>query len=157
MVGALREADGSMTTTPDPRPRAIRGTTGGAADGLAGGTATIAGRRCTACSLATLSDAPSCPACGGEQTDATFGPRGTVWSSTVVRVPIPGRTPPYVLAYVDLLDGPRVFCHLDGHTERVPVGTSVELVGHNDHGDLTALTVHDRNENTTPEQHGATP
>lgn len=121
-----------MSTTPDPRPRPCA---------TAGGTATITGRRCTRCGLATVSDGPGCPGCGSEQVECTFGPRGIVWSSTVVRVPIPGRTPPYVLAYVDLVDGPRVLCHLDGHTERTPVGTPVDLTGHNDHGDLSARTL----------------
>ena len=88
-----------------------------------------------------MSDGAGCPACGSHQVGATFGPRGTVWSSTVVRVPIPGRTPPYVLAYVDLDDGPRLLCHLEGHVERAPVGTPVELTGHNEHGDLVARTL----------------
>lgn len=141
-----------MSTTPDPRPHATTDTTADAAPDASGGTATIAGRRCTRCGLATVSDGPGCPACGGEQVGASFGPRGTVWSSTVVRVPIPGRTPPYVLAYVDLDDGPRLLCHLDGSTERAAVDTPVELTGHNDHGDLVARTLDNANAAPDPQE-----
>ena len=70
-----------------------------------------------------------------------FGPSGTVWSSTVVRVPVPGRTPPYGLAYVDLDNGPRVLAHVadagtDTGTERVPPGTRVTIVGETLDGDV---------------------
>lgn len=65
-----------------------------------------------------------------------FGPGGIVWSSTVVRVPVPGRTPPYTVAYVDLDDGPRVLCHVDGLTNRPPVGHRVRLCGTTADGDL---------------------
>ena len=57
-------------------------------------------------------------------TEAEFGPDGTVWSATVVRIPVPGRMPPYALAYVDLDDGPRVLAHAD---DAVPIGARVRL------------------------------
>lgn len=61
-----------------------------------------------------------------------------MWSATVLRVPLPGRTPPTVLAYVDLDDGPRVLVHLRGraHDERLPVGRRVRGVGLTASGDL---------------------
>jgi len=67
-----------------------------------------------------------------------FGPDGTVWSSTVVRVAVPGRTPPYTLAYLDLDDGPRVLCRVEGCVARVPVGTVLRLSGTTDDGDVAA-------------------
>ena len=75
-----------------------------------------------------------------------FGPSGTVWSSTVVRVPVPGRTPPYGLAYVDLDNGPRVLAHVadtgtDAGTERVPPGTRVTIVGETLDGDVLVAVV----------------
>lgn len=79
-----------------------------------------------------------------------FGPSGTVWSSTVVRVPVPGRTPPYGLAYVDLDNGPRVLAHVadpgtdtgtDPGTERVPPGTRVTIVGETLDGDVLVAVV----------------
>jgi uncharacterized OB-fold protein len=55
----------------------------------------------------------------------------------VFRVPLPGRDPPYVLAYVDLDDGPRVLAHVPGPAERVPVGSRVRVAGRSELGDLT--------------------
>jgi uncharacterized OB-fold protein len=60
-----------------------------------------------------------------------------VWSSTVLRVPLPGRTPPYGLAYVDLDDGPRVLGHYTADPmARLPVGTVVELTTPTELGDI---------------------
>ena len=82
---------------------------------------------------------PRCPLCGGRPEAATFGPAGSVWSSTVVRVAVPGRTPPYGLAYVDLEDGPRVLAHVDpgaDAAERLTPGTRVRLSGATPDGDV---------------------
>jgi uncharacterized OB-fold protein len=61
---------------------------------------------------------------------------GTVWASTVLHVELPGRTPPYALAYVDLADGPRVLGHVAGEPRRLRSGTRVELAGVSSDGDL---------------------
>lgn len=118
-----------MTTQPDPRPR------------FGEGTDTIDGRACSTCGLRTLSAAEKCPSCRGVLASATFGPGGIIWSSTVVRIPVPGRTPPYAVAYVDLDDGPRVLCHIDEATDRPPVGHRVRLSGTTAEGDLMAEVV----------------
>ena len=67
---------------------------------------------------------------------AQFGPGGTVFASTVLRIPVPGRTPPYRLAYVDLDDGPRILAHATGadNGPLVP-GARVRIVGRTDDGD----------------------
>lgn len=116
-----------LTTNPDPRPRVT--------DADSGEPVTVAGASCHACELATLSSVSRCPSCGEGLETARFGPGGTVWSSTVVRVPIPGRTPPYAVAYVDLDDGPRLLCHLDSD-ERPAVGSRVRLAGTTVAGDV---------------------
>lgn len=92
------------------------------------------GRRCTSCGEVTAHPWPACPACGGAVEQARFGPEGTVWSATLVRIPTPGRTPPYGLAYVDLDDGPRVLAHTAG---AMPIGARVRLGRDGD--DLTAV------------------
>jgi uncharacterized OB-fold protein len=102
-------------TIHDPRPRIVVGASGG---GL------VEGRRCTSCGEPTAFAWPACPACGGPVEPARFGPEGTVWSATVVRIPTPGHTPPYGLAYVDLDDGPRVLAHSPGP---VSIGARVRL------------------------------
>ena len=55
----------------------------------------------------------------------------------MVRVPVPGREPPYAVAYVDLDDGPRLLAHVrpTDAVDRVAPGTPVELVGTTDAGD----------------------
>lgn len=66
---------------------------------------------------------------------ATFGPKGTVFSSTVLRIPVPGRTPPFTMAYVDVDDGPRILAHVDGSDEALVPGSEVVLSGWSEYGD----------------------
>ena len=110
----------------DPRPRLVE---------VEDVTARLAGVRCSSCGYAVAYARPLCPACGGSVVEELFGPTGTVWSSTVVRVPTPSRTPPYGLAYVDLDGGPRVLAHAAG-TEPMPVGARVRLLGLSPEGDV---------------------
>ena len=67
--------------------------------------------------------------------DASFGPRGRIWSSAVQNYPPPppalSQKPyqPYAVAAVDLPDGLRVMGRVDtDDPENVPVGAEVELV-----------------------------
>ncbi|GAA4658714.1 Zn-ribbon domain-containing OB-fold protein [Amycolatopsis dongchuanensis] len=99
----------------------------------------VTGVRCPSCGAAAPYAWPRCPSCGGEAEPAVFGPEGTVWSSTVVRIPVADRTPPYALAYVDLDDGPRILAHLpaDWPNDRVPpIGSRVRLTDLSAEGDL---------------------
>ena len=117
---------------PDPRPTT-------SSDGE--GVARLEGWRCTSCSFAVSLKAPWCPKCRGELVATEFGPGGAVWASTVVRVALPGRTPPYGLVYVDLDGGPRVLGHLrTDPPARVRVGRRVALVGRSPEGDLEFVT-----------------
>jgi hypothetical protein len=74
--------------------------------------------------------------CGGPVAPAYFGPLGTVWSDTTVHVPVPGRVPPYRLAYVDLDDGPRIVADLATGAVLSTTGR-VRLTGATKGGDLT--------------------
>lgn len=100
----------------DPRPVVVAGPAG---EGL------VEGRRCTVCAEPSAFTWPACPACGGPVEPARFGPGGTVWSATVVRIPVADRAPPYALAYVDLDDGPRVLAH---SAAPVPIGARVRIL-----------------------------
>jgi uncharacterized OB-fold protein len=115
-----------MSATPDPRPRLDRGP-----DGVL-----LAGVRCKACGYPSGFPRPRCPRCRGPVEAAGFGPLGTVWSATVVRIPVPGREPPYGLAYVDLDQGPRILAHVadDGAVALAP-GARVRLRGLTGNGD----------------------
>ncbi len=102
----------------DPRPRLVGDR--------------VQGARCRACGYPTAPPAPWCPACQNLDLEpAEFGPRGVVWSSTVVHIPVGKWTPPYALAYVDLENGPRVLAHLD-ETAVLPPGARVRIVGESD-------------------------
>jgi len=113
---------------PDPRPPVE-------ADGEA---VRLVASRCEECGYVVAGELPSCPDCGAATVPARCGPRGSVWASTVVRIPVPPRQPPYGLAYVDLEDGPRVLVHTAGDAA-LPVGSAVELGPLSAAGDLTAV------------------
>ncbi|UGS34749.1 hypothetical protein DSM104329_01131 [Capillimicrobium parvum] len=110
---------------PDPRP-AVR---------EAGGAVVLAGVRCERCGHVAAGPRPRCAVCGGPVAEAQFGPDGTVWAATVVRVAVPGRTPPYGLAYVDLDHGPRILAHAPGDAA-LAVGSRVRLAAKTADGDL---------------------
>jgi uncharacterized OB-fold protein len=102
----------------------------------------VLGQRCRTCGHTTVQPCHRCPKCGGEVAGASFGPTGEVWSSTVVRIPIPGRQPPFGLAYVDLDDGPRVLAHVPGGGDTaLPVGSRVSISSISRDGDLEVVTV----------------
>jgi uncharacterized protein len=115
-----------MTTATDPRPRVAQRPEG----------PRLLGQRCPACGYVAAVRRPWCPECRGPLEAAEFGPRGVVWPSTVVRIPVPGRTPPYALAYVDLKDGPRVLAHVVDAQEPVPIGTEVDVVAREGESDV---------------------
>jgi uncharacterized protein len=113
---------------PDPRPRVQ----------FADGVLTLPASTCTKCGYVVAGSSPECARCGSATVASAAGPRGKVWSSTVVRIPVPGRTPPYGLAYVDLDDGPRVLAHTEGDAA-LAVGSTVELAPQSEDGDLVVV------------------
>lgn len=98
----------------------------------------VRGWRCTACDAVSAIEVPWCPVCRKEVQLTTFAPRGTVWSSTVFRVPLGERRPPWALAYVDLDDGPRVLVHLADAEQRLRVGSRIDIIGETPEGDILA-------------------
>ncbi len=124
----------SATITPperggaDPRPELVQ----------QDGRVLLVGSRCDECHYPLAVSPPRCPMCSSDSMGAaTFGPAGTVFSSTVLRIPVPGRTPPFTLAYVDIDDGPRILAHVDGADEAVAPESRVALSGWSEHGDPT--------------------
>ena len=101
----------------------------------------VVGGRCPACGYATAPATPRCPSCGGAvQTPVGFAPAGTVWGATILHLPVGDRLPPYGLAYVDVLDGPRVLAVFDAQAP-LAVGARVTLSQTGD--DLVAATTED--------------
>ena len=95
----------------------------------------LAGGRCHVCRYPTVAPLPRCPVCGGASGPDEMGPAGTVFSATVLRIPVPGRTPPMVLAYVDLDDGPRILAHVDSAAHAPAPTSRVHLSGRTEDGD----------------------
>lgn len=114
----------TATTAYDPRPR-VTGTPGPA----------VVGTRCTACSHPALDDLARCPLCGSPTAAASFAVTGTVFSGTVLRIPVGDRTPPTSLAYVDLDDGPRVLVHGREPGRALRPGERVTVCGTTSGGD----------------------
>ena len=108
----------------DPRPRVADGT-----------EPAVVGTRCTACEHPTLDDVERCPVCGGHTSPATFARTGTVFSGTVLRIPVGDRQPPISLAYVDLDGGPRVLGHGEDPERALRPSERVTLVGTTAAGD----------------------
>jgi len=115
----------ASSTVPDPRPSVVE----------QGSVARVLGARCSSCGYPSAFAVPRCPACRAVVCPEAFGPGGTVWSVTTIRIPVPGRTPPYSLAYIDLDDGPRVLAHVRGGGS-VEIGGRVQLVGPGADGDI---------------------
>jgi uncharacterized OB-fold protein len=99
----------------------------------------VLGVRCTACRYpAAQTEIPWCPVCHAAVVPERFDPAGTIWSATVVAIPVGERRPPFALAYLDLDDGPRLLVHLT--TPGLPaIGARARITG-TDAGDLVAAT-----------------
>ena len=99
--------------------------------------ATAAGRlllrRCTACGEAIWYPRPICPFCYSSETvwEQASG-RGVIYTYSVVRRGAgPYAGAPYVLAYVELDEGPRMMTNIvDCRFEDLRIGQRVELVFH---------------------------
>lgn len=100
-----------LRTVADPRP-------------VLDGDGRLQGSRC-GCGFATAPAVPRCPACGRPANPATFPASGRVWSSTVVRAAA-GDVVPYVVTYVDVVDGPRILTRSTGDAA-LPIDTEVAL------------------------------
>ena len=90
-------------------------------------------RRCTACGEAIWYPRPICPFCHSTATvwEQASG-SGHVYTFSVVRRGIGAYADaPYVLAYVELAEGPRVMTNIvDCDLDSVRIGQEVELVFH---------------------------
>lgn len=98
----------------------------------------LLGSRCAGCGTPYFPKSAVCrnPECrGGAMADASFGPRGTLWSCAVQDYPPPAPVrydqpyKPYAMGVVDLADGLRVLGRMAvDDPSRLEVGMQVELV-----------------------------
>lgn len=90
----------------------------------------LAIQRCTGCGRFVHFPEPRCPVCDGTDLPyETVGGRGTVHTFSVVhRTFLPGFTTPYVVAWIDLDEGARVFGDVVGcPPEDVRIGLPVRV------------------------------
>jgi uncharacterized OB-fold protein len=98
--------------------------------------------QCPSCDTVIWYPKAICVSCGGTPTAwIEASGRGTIYSFTITRRgqgPFSGASP-YVLAYVELDEGPRIFTNIvDGDPESLSIGQVVEVVFH-DTGEGSAL------------------
>jgi uncharacterized OB-fold protein len=77
--------------------------------------AEFTGRECTSCHSVLVQELERCPICQAANSfvERRLGSSGQLYSYSIVRTAPRGFTAPYVVAYVDMPEGPRVFGHLD--------------------------------------------
>jgi uncharacterized protein len=126
----MSDSTSAKTRDPlDPRPEVVD----------VDGNLAVRGGRCTEGHVSVM-PRQRCSHCGQRLEPTQLSPIGTVWSSTVVRIAIPSREPPFGLAYVDLDDGGRLVAHVrqEAGADLAPllVGTRVEVVGTTTSGDV---------------------
>jgi len=72
-------------------------------------------QRCDACAKAYFPPRPFCPACGGRKVSVfKASGRGKLYSYVIHHRPVPGFTPPYAIAVVELEEGPRMMTNIVG-------------------------------------------
>lgn len=92
----------------------------------------VQGYRCPQTGLASASYVARFPGSTEAAVPASFPGVGTVWSSTVARIPNGDYLADRITHYVDLDDGPRVLCE---SAEPIVIGSAVCISGVNAKGD----------------------
>ena len=72
-------------------------------------------QRCNACAHAYFPPRPFCPKCASREVSwFRASGRGTLYSHVIHHRPVPGFTPPYSIAVVELEEGPRLMTNIIG-------------------------------------------
>jgi uncharacterized OB-fold protein len=82
-------------------------------------------QRCVVCGHRQFYPRPFCLKCMGGVEWVESPGRGTVYSKTDVTVEVPGFTPPYCVAIIELDEGPRLMSHIVG--DATPIGGRVRI------------------------------
>jgi uncharacterized OB-fold protein len=107
-------------------------------DGTAAGELRL--QRCRGCTRTYFPPQPFCPACGDDDVEVVRASgRGSLYSYVVSYRAAPGFRAPYVIAVVELAEGPRLLTNLVGvepDPELLPLDLPVEVV-YDTVGDVT--------------------
>jgi benzoylsuccinyl-CoA thiolase BbsA subunit len=94
----------------------------------ADGRKKLSASACAGCGKLTFPPAPLCSHCGSENVaPAPLSEHGSLYTYSVLHVGARGWPAPYVLGYVDLPEGVRVFSHIDGAPEALRIDMPVSL------------------------------
>jgi uncharacterized OB-fold protein len=94
----------------------------------------IPGFACAKCNWFDVFETKVCPRCHGPVQETTFTGRGKVASYTVIRYPPKGfeGQSPYIVALVDVENGPRVMARINTSPDNVQIGEEVLFQGSTD-------------------------
>lgn len=93
----------------------------------------LLGNKCKFCARIYFPKVALCPECLKEDSleEIKLGPRGRIYTFTVVRVPSPGFKVPYAFGYIDLPEGVRICSQIlaeEPMEEKLKIGMDVELL-----------------------------
>ena len=93
----------------------------------------LIGSKCSACGYVSFPKRLVCPMClkQGTMNEVALSTRGKINTFSISRVAPVGFEAPYIQAYVDLPEGPRIFSLITGcepSEDALEIGTEVELV-----------------------------
>jgi uncharacterized OB-fold protein len=85
------------------------------------------GFSCTRCDWSDVLADDICPKCGSHVTKASFSGQGKIDTFTIIRYPPEGfeKEAPYVVALIDLDQGPRVIARIVDASENLQLGQTV--------------------------------
>jgi uncharacterized OB-fold protein len=83
--------------------------------------------RCGHCDNLTFPPRLACPACGGIEDTVLLSGAGTLYSFSEIHVAPRGFATPYVVGYVDLPEGLRLFGQVEGRSAELAVGRKVAV------------------------------
>ena len=99
-------------------------------DGTAHGELRL--QRCGSCAATYFPPQPFCPACSSDDVAVVLASgRGSLYSYVITHLAAPGFNPPYVLAVVELDEGPRLLTNLVGvepDPGALPLDLALEVV-----------------------------
>ena len=85
------------------------------------------GFSCTHCDWSSVLACDTCPKCRSQVKEVSFSGQGKIDTFTVIRYPPEGfeKESPYVVALIDLLQGPRVIARIVDASEDLLIGQNV--------------------------------
>lgn len=96
-----------------------------ALDGAITAEGRLVGIECADCGACYFPPSEMCPRCGGAVRERTLSGRGRIYSWTVVRRPPAGLEAPYVYAWVDTEEGPRLAGQVAAPVDEISPGMAV--------------------------------